>query len=177
MITLELVEPGWVRGPEDDPADRCAHGCVRLRVDDVPLVDPEEGQWAVSAAALFLLRTLSASHTAAGSVTDGNLLFPCCGHALFLAPDTRYGFVCVGCPNGVDVEVAHAAGRVELRRADGRYASVDRDAWHDAVCSFADEVEALYARSAPKVELDEGEDRDAWARFWDEWRSRRRANR
>jgi hypothetical protein len=63
MISLAAHELCWIKGGSDDPEDQCAHGKVALEIDGVSLVRPEDGEWTVSAAALFLLRTLTADHT------------------------------------------------------------------------------------------------------------------
>ena len=48
---------------KDDPSDLCAHSPVRFEIDGVSLLDPTEGDFTVSAAAIYLLRTLYRDHT------------------------------------------------------------------------------------------------------------------
>jgi hypothetical protein len=85
MISLAAHELCWIKGGSDDPEDQCAHGKVALEIDGVSLVRPEDGEWTVSAAALFLLRTLTADHTPERPVAEGSFSFPAvdsaCGSA------------------------------------------------------------------------------------------------
>src|SRR5438876_11685661 len=83
------------------PADLCAHSPVQLLVNGAPIVTPEAGDWTVSAAALFLLRTLTQTHNASSPVCDH--LFPCCGFTMYDvdAPDV----VVQGCLSGADFAV------------------------------------------------------------------------
>jgi hypothetical protein len=76
MITLVAQNLQWIRGVTDDPQDQCAHGQVEFSVNNTEFVKPEDGILTVSAAGLFLLRTLSHNHTSTDSVAEGNLLFP-----------------------------------------------------------------------------------------------------
>lgn len=170
MVTLELVDGGWVGGPDDDPVDQCAHGRVRLEAASVEFVCPEDGEWTVSAAGLFLLRALEEDHTRTSSVTDGNLLFPCCGNGVFPTPESRYGLVCIGCPSGLHIDVVHAGDAVLLTGAAGT-ASVTRIEWRRAVVGFCEQVQALYDNASSKDPL-QAEDEKGWALFWTEWRER-----
>jgi hypothetical protein len=171
MIILELVGPGWIREQDDDPSDQCAHGRVHLAVDEMTFIRPDDGEWAVSAAGLFLLRTLEEDHTLEDSVAEHNLLFPCCGHSVFEAASSRYGLVCIGCPGGCHIDVLHREGSVVLRGQAGE-AVVDETEWRSAVLRFCDQVQAFYDGASPKEELD-GEDGKGWKMFWAEWRTRR----
>jgi len=167
-LTLHLHDPQWVRGTADDPSDLCAHGRVELRVGDTVFVRPEDGVWTVSAAGLFLLRSVQADHPLQGKVLAANNLFPCCGFDVYL----YQGKLAVpGCPNGADVAVLHDGGRVRLSTA-GASAEVTLEAWRPAVLSFAREVEAFYSRCTPKGPAPEAEAREGWAEFWREWRER-----
>src|ERR1700722_169303 len=98
-VILQPVRLTWVKGLADDPHDLCAHGCVDFRIDDNILVDPDKGpKLTVSAAALYLLRTLSGSHTLNAPV--GEHLFPRCGHSMFKVPDSD-DVLLTGCDGGV----------------------------------------------------------------------------
>lgn len=87
MITLRPTNLHWMSADPDDVADTCAHSGVEFLVDDHVLVQPSDGDWAVSAAALLLLRTLSRPHTKTNPV--GDQLFPHCGRVICAAPDGR----------------------------------------------------------------------------------------
>jgi len=62
-IILRPTDLHWIGGAADDPTDLCAHSGVDFQIEDTVLIRPADGEYAVSAAALFLLRTLSKSHT------------------------------------------------------------------------------------------------------------------
>jgi hypothetical protein len=53
----------WINGSADDRADLCAHARVEFRTNGDVLIRPDDGIWTVSAAAVYLLRTLSRQHT------------------------------------------------------------------------------------------------------------------
>ena len=74
MIILRPTNLHWIDGTADDPSDLCAHSGVDFRIDDHVLIRPSNGEWAVSAIALFLLRTLSRPHTK--STQTGALFTP-----------------------------------------------------------------------------------------------------
>ena len=170
-VQLSPVDLRWIKGSEDDPADLCAHGDFEFRIDGDVLSDGSAGRGlTLSAAALYLLRTLSRSHTKAKPV--GDHLFPCCGHAMYDVPDQDDVVIC-GCPNGEDFEVDHreAGASVLVRGADGREWSVDRDSWRDAVFAFADAVSEFYARSSPKRPTPD--DAAGFRAFRGEWERRR----
>jgi hypothetical protein len=78
MLVLQPLNLRWISHAADDPADCCAHGDVVFRIGDDILLDETNGRdLTVSAAALYLLRTLSVPHSRAAPV--GDQLFPCCG--------------------------------------------------------------------------------------------------
>jgi hypothetical protein len=176
MLTLRATSINWLNGSPLSAGDLCAHGKVELRVDDATLVAPGQDDITLSAAALYLLRTLKDDHTPEDRVAEANLLFPCCGHAVF-KNNGRYGVVCVGCPNGVDVYVRHDDNRVILQRAgqDAQH-TVSLQEWRRAVLSFVVQVEQFYEtneRSEPST----AEDEEGWRLFWQEWQSRAGAAR
>lgn len=170
-IQLSPVHLRWIHGSDDDPADLCAHGDFEFRIDGDVLSDGSAGRGlTLSAAAMFLLRTLSRSHTKEEPV--GDHLFPCCGHAMYDVPD-HDEVVIVGCPNGEDFEVDHREGdsSVLVRAIGGREWSVDRDSWREAVFTFADAVSEFYARSSPKRPT--ADDAAGFQAFRSEWERRR----
>ena len=170
MLTLSTSDLCWINESPDDPKDQCAHGKVLMSVGDTVFADPAEGQWTVSAAALYLLRTIEDDHTPEDPVAESNFLFPCCG---FIAWEIegRYGVLCQGCNIGIDVWVRHVGSRVLLARGDA-VSEIEASDWSTAVRSFAREVEAFYSRCSLKREPDDELDRLGWRAFWSEWRSR-----
>ncbi len=171
-VTLRPVALSWVQGPADDPADLCAHGHVEFRIDDALLVDPMTGpNVTVSAAGLYLLRTLSRSHTKAQPV--GDHLFPHCGFAMFSVADQE-DVVVTGCVSGVDFEIIHGEqdSALLVRTERGQEFSLPRPAWTEAVHRFADLVAEFYRASAPKRPFDDLE-RAGFLSFSKEWERRR----
>ena len=139
MVILQPVNLRWIQGAADDPKDLCAHGDVLFRIGEDVLLDTDDGKdLTVSAAALYLLRTLSVPHTTAAPV--GDHLFPCCGFAMWDVPDQEDVVLC-GCPNGEDFEVLHDVdARVVVRRTNGDPWRIGWPEWRAAVFSFADRV-------------------------------------
>ncbi|HYH63302.1 MAG TPA: hypothetical protein VD866_01245 [Urbifossiella sp.] len=150
MITLRPVNLRWIQGAADDPLDLCAHGEVEFRIGCDVLLDPTAmKEVTVSAAALYLLRTLATPHTRADPV--GDHLFPCCGFAMYEVDGQQDVVVC-GCPNGEDFEVLHrvdGAG-VVVRAADGREWFCLWPDWRAAVFTFADAVSTFYGKCSSK---------------------------
>ena len=166
-FVLRLLSLRWLDTlpPEED---RCAHGRVVVQLGGAVLSNEEE-EWAVSAAALCLLRTLAADHTPERPVCEH--LLPCCGHTMW--PDeTGADVLLLGCPNGVDWQVEHALGQVQLTAA-GETVRVPFADYRAQVLGFADQVEAFYQGSAPKQVPADADDAQGYERFWAEWHRRR----
>ncbi|HSM93533.1 MAG TPA: hypothetical protein VLT47_11665 [Anaeromyxobacteraceae bacterium] len=170
-MVLRPIGLSWIKGAADDPADLCAHGHVEFRVEEHVLIDPATGpEVTVSAAALYLLRTLSKAHTKAEPV--GEQLFPCCGFAMYDIAGQDDVLV-VGCPSGLDFEILHAENEtvIVVRAGDGREFRVAWSAWVEAVYRFCDLVAEFYAKSSPKKPS--ADDVVGFTRFTAEWRRRR----
>jgi hypothetical protein len=118
MIILRANSLRWINGPADDPTDLCAHADIEFAIGDEVLLDAITGaNLTASAAALFLLRTLERSHTAADPVAEH--LFPCCGFAMWEREDSPD--VCVtGCGSGANFDVRHSTEGVSIRTTDER---------------------------------------------------------
>ncbi|EKV03909.1 hypothetical protein Lepto7375DRAFT_6229 [Leptolyngbya sp. PCC 7375] len=58
MISLQLLHPHWIKNNGDDPSDHCAHGSIELVIDETQFISESDGEWTVSAAALFLRKTV-----------------------------------------------------------------------------------------------------------------------
>jgi hypothetical protein len=163
-VVLQPTTLHWIQGSADDPADLCAHGGVRFELGDEVLLDGSR-EYTVSAAALYLLRTLHRAHTTADPV--GDQLFPCCGFAMYDVggPDVAI----VSCPNGDDFEVLHdqSANRVIVRSRDRSW-GVPMEDWRVAVFGFADLVMAFYDACTQKAPV--AEDGPGFERFLEEWR-------
>jgi hypothetical protein len=172
MIVLRPTDMCWI---DDDPTDQCAHGRVVFTIDSIPFASGEDAEdITVSAAALFLLRTLTHDHTAARPVAEESQLFPHCG---FTAYDVsgRFPVLVMGCNVGVDPEVVHSDGTVTVRSKDGQEATVTEAQWRDAVLGFVNEVQSLYDTSPPRMPFNGNTEDEGWRAFWAEWRDRKAA--
>lgn len=152
--------------------DLCAHGAVAVEIGGEHFERDDEADWCVSAAALFLLRTLTRNHTPSSPV--GDQLIPCCGHTMYVVTGEEDVEIQT-CITGLNWEVHHLANTVLLRTENGTEEYVSSDEWKHTVFQFADTVEDLYKRSLPK-EPDNSYEAAAYAAFQAEW-SRRRGKR
>ncbi len=173
MITLQAIDLCWVSDGDGAINDQCAHGLCSFIVDDVKFIVPDDGEWTLSATALYLLRTLELNHQAEAKVAESNFLFPCCAFSA-RAGIGKFSVVCCGCNIGLDVWVSHKDGEVELTSNKGSLI-VSRKDWAAAVTQFADQITRFYENSAPKEHIKDAHDREGWAAFWDEYNQRRSA--
>jgi hypothetical protein len=148
--------------------DLCVHGGAVVRVDDVVLVDDTTEEWALSAGALYLLRTLEHDHTPDSPVAEH--LLPHCGHAMYAETNSE-DVTIVGCPHGRNWRVVHEESSVVLDFDGGLRVTVPRADWRDAVVHFADAVQEFYATSEPKAPMDQV-DATGFAAFQKEWKRR-----
>lgn len=169
-FSIEASDLHWIHGTEDDPRDICLHGSAETRIGGRTLAYDDV---AVSAAGLYLLKTLTEDHCAG----EGSQMLPHCGH--FLVPDEAGESVTnVGCDNGVDWTVRHEGDDVILELADGTAERLPLAAYREEVFRFADGIEAYY-RSCAEKQFGKGEDfeKQAYRVFWKEWRRRRNGGR
>ncbi len=171
MITLKPTRLHWLKDNGfDDPSDLCAHSPVHFEIDGKTIMDGTDVDTTVSAAAIYLLRTLERDHTRETRV--GEHLFPCCGHAMFDTGDDDV-LIC-GCPNGTDLSLSHHAdGTVCLTANDGSVYTVYESEWRETVRAFSDLVRQFYCRSLPKTPAKS--DIDGYAKMMAEWDRRRSA--
>jgi len=126
-MLLHVLNLHWLDHVPDQN-DLCAHGNVLVQIGAETLSDVERGDWCISAAALYLLRTLTADHTRNTPV--GEYLIPCCGHAMY-EQTTSNDVLIIGCANGVDWDVHHQDDRVILRTHSGTEEHIARDRWQE----------------------------------------------
>ena len=159
----------WIRDG-DRTDDLCAHGIVTVRIGDHLMGGSGEGSFTVSAAALYLLRTLTRNHTKSDPVAEH--LVPCCGHFMIpLDEGHEDDVLIIGCNHGIDWEVMHTGDHVSLI-ADVVAVTMPLTDWAEAVRTFSDTVQAFYDRSAPK--LPGTDDAAGYEAFRREWTRRRR---
>ncbi len=166
MLSITPCNLRWLE-TEIESHDLCCHGGVTISTAGSVLVDQANANWTLSAAALYLLRTLEADHVVEPKVCDH--MFPCCGH-VFIPVENGGGVVVVGCPNGFDFDVRHCADGVRLRFEGADEVLVPEAEWRSAVIRFADIIERFYASSDEKTPQ---VDADGYRAFWLEWRDRR----
>jgi hypothetical protein len=169
VITLFPKSIHWLNGSADDPDDLCAHSSVEFRIDGETLIRPEDGIWTVSAAALYLLRTLSKSHTKSAPLTE--YLFPCCGNSMIEVEGCEDVLI-IGCNGGLDFEVVHVGTEICVTAADGSVHQIVGSDWKQAVCQFSDAVHAFYVSASPKRPQDDC-DQKGFQKFLSEWTRRR----
>ena len=176
IFNIDLLKIHWLDN-FDDPDDRCAHGKIRVTIDNEIVInnsdDPNEW-WTLSATALHLLRTLESNHTKTNPVAA--CLVPGEGHHIdhhendpIVHIETAYPMVA-----GHNWWVTHTDNKVQLVTESGHSISIPFDDYKQQVLAFADKVEAFYNNSKPKNLPDNKYDRDAYNKFWTEWKSRRK---
>jgi len=169
-MILQLLDLHWLaHGVEQ--YDLCAHGCVTIQIGPETLATQSDGDWCVSAAALYLLRTLTADHTAQAPV--GEHLIPHCGHEMYTQIASADVLI-MGCPSGVNWDVLHQQGAVILRTATGAEEYLSENVWQQHVIGFSDTVADFYAASLPKTPTNVYESA-SYAAFQAEWQRRREA--
>ena len=95
----------WINGETDDPEDLCLHGHAVARIAG----ETVEFDCAVSAAALYLLKSLTEDHL----LGQGEQFFPCCGF-FCIADEAGENVEIVGCDNGADWTLRHEEENVRL---------------------------------------------------------------
>lgn len=173
MVILKTTNLTWANGQLDDPEDMCAHGNIHFQIGSDILVKPDDGEWTVSASALYLLRTLEKSHTFKSPLFDH--LFPCCGFNMFNVQGEENVVIC-GCPNGIDFEIIHIYQEVVIRNTSKPLTiyKIPMSVWSDAVIAFSSNIRAFYEQSSPK-QPDNSEDKDGYNKFIQEWNFRHEA--
>ena len=78
MIEIKAYDLHWLNRVEDNPNDLCAHGSVAITIDEQRFVPEDE--YCVSAAAVYLLRTLDEGYEKSD---QDEQLIPHCGHSMF----------------------------------------------------------------------------------------------
>jgi hypothetical protein len=174
-VTLRSEDLHWMDRAIDNPSDQCVHGEVELAVDETVFVTPSGGDWNLTAAGLFLLRTLTDNSSSSHSVCEDNFLIPCCGFNPWVVEGGRYPLLIQGCNRGINIFVEHQTGAVRLTSSDGKEAVTTSDQWCTAVLRFTAEIEAWYAQNPPRTAPEDEHDAQGWQALWQEWKSRRKA--
>lgn len=163
MFNIDVSNMYWIT-KEDDPEDLSAHGDMAATIGD----ERFEYTGTVSAAAIYLLKTLTENHL----FGEDNLMMPCCGHEMIATENFTVVHI-LGCPNGIDWEVTHTDDKIKIKTETGNEVFVDYEDYREQVFNFADKVEAFYASSRKKFLPEDEFDRDGYIALWNEWNIRR----
>ena len=162
MFKLEILEKYWLPGQPEE-TDLCLHGTVRVQIGD----DVLEDEVCLSAAALHLLRSVTEEH----QPDELAKLFPIDGFCW--TPDGEGSIYLGGCPNGgFDGYVTHEDDVVRIALEELPAVQIPLTEYQAKVFAFADQVEAFFRQSKPKVAIGEL-DKLWYPLFWEEWRRRR----
>ena len=151
----------WITGAPDDPGDKCLHGHVTVTIGGKTF----EADGTVSAAALYLLKSLTEDHIPSDCELQ---MVPCCGH-FYIANEDLTEVTIIGCDTGLDWTIRHDCRTVLLTAPDGTEAAVPYADYLYKVCRFADKVKQYYDQCSPKVIRDDEFDRNGYTAFWNEW--------
>lgn len=163
---IDAAELCWIDGSADNADDLCLHGHAVVYIGNERL----EFDAAVSATALYLLKTLTEDHI----INTDIQMLPCCGH--FYIPDKNLENVIIsGCGNGIDWTVKHSGEDVILILESGVGVTVTLKEYKQEVYRFADKIENYYKLCSPKNVPDNEFRRNGYIAFWNEWHRRRNA--
>lgn len=177
-FAIDITEHHWL-AHVDPEQDLCSHGRVFVRVDGQPFVSPDDGEFTLSATALYLLRTLEQDHSPENQV--GDHLLPCCGHVLIAPSEGSTDVLVLGCPSGIDWSVSHQRNSVRLHDLRGHpaldgarsvNATIPVEQYRETVAEFASAVWSLFAGSPKRIT--DSEDRRGYATFNEEFQRRLR---
>ena len=162
QIILESLH--WIKNDGmDDPDDLCLHGHIFVVIGE----DAIECDATISAAGLYLLRTLTENHI----IHDGEAMLPHCGNSM-IANDDLSAVDIFGCPNGIDWSVIHEADKIRLITEMGKETLIGFKEYSEEVFAFADKIKSYYDKCQPKNIPSMETERDGYVAFWNEWNRR-----
>jgi hypothetical protein len=169
---IKILKCHWIQEDNpDDKEDLCLHGKIFIRIGDEILSDFESGSWTLSAASLFLLRTLKMDYK---PDDFENLLIPCCGH--FIIAEENKPVAVLGCPSGIEWTIKHIGdGLVKHISNNGSEAIITEEEYRKVVLDFADEVEQFYIDN-PRILPDDEFNLQGYNGFWKDWKELRNGN-
>ena len=173
MIIIEPRKMHWICNAVDDEKDLCAHGAIYFEVNNHTLVDETDGEFTVSAGALFLLRTLEKDYIKEDM--SYNEIFPCCGFSM-IDDEHSDNVLILGCPFGIDFDVLHRHNKVIIIFKDKKYRVSEKE-WRNAILRFSDMVKAYYNICSPKIVGTDKSDIAGYELFLAEWDRRVKAAR
>ena len=169
---IKILKCHWIKEDNpDDKEDLCLHGKIFIRIGDEVLSDFESGSWTLSAASLFLLRTLKMDYK---PDDFENLLIPCCGH--FIIAEENKPVAVLGCPSGIEWTIKHIGdGLVKHISNNGSEVIITDEEYRKVVLDFADEVEQFYIDN-PRILPDDEFNLQGYNGFWKDWKELRNGN-
>ena len=167
IFQIDVDSMEWIDGTKDNAEDLCLHGSVSVQMGDYK----NRVDCTVSAAALYLLKTLSRNHEEDKEIQ----LLPCCGHAIISKEADENGEICdvlPGCDYGLDWSVMHDGDFVRLIVAGEEKAVVPFEQYKMQVFQFADKVSAFYDSAPPRYIHNDFKDLDykGFMAFKAEWK-------
>ena len=164
---IKIIRQHWIKDDgQDDNEDLCSHGKVYIRIGTEELSTEESGSLCLSAAGLYLLRSLE-QDCDLGQFS--NQLVPCCGH--FMIPDENGAnyVVIMGCPSGVDWKIKHRNEEVIFESQKGTKGKLTFEDYKEKVLDFTREIENFYGKPEDKIVPDDGFYKNGFSQFWAEW--------
>ena len=169
---LKILRQHWIQDDEnDDNNDLCSHGEVYLKLGNEELSTKDTGSWTLSAAGLYLLRSLEQD---CELYEFSNQLLPCCGFSIFPSGETENSVDILGCPNGIDWKISHKNGMVFFESEKGNKAELPFVEYKSMVLEFINEVEEFYGNPKNKVIPKDELEKDGFNQFWAEWNKRKK---
>ncbi|MDR2904779.1 MAG: hypothetical protein LBU73_02345 [Helicobacteraceae bacterium] len=168
-LEIKVLDMHWVdENNPNDKKDLCLHGKLFIRIGNEILSDFEDGSWTLSAASLFLLRTLKMDY----NINDfENFLIPCCGYDMIA--EENEPFLVLGCATGIEWTIQHTKdGFVKHISQKGSEVKITEEEYRKIVFEFADKVEQFYKDHPRILPADEFYLR-GYNGFWREWRKMR----
>ena len=161
MFFISAYDLHWMENT-NETEDLCLHGHVIVKIGD----ESFEYNATVSSTALYLLKSLKEEHI----INQQNQMLPCCG--FFMIPNKDLSKVDIlGCPNGIDWSVRHENDKIILITESGAITEIPQTQYRETVFAFADQIEAFYKSSSPKVLPNDDFERNGYIAFWNEWNS------
>jgi hypothetical protein len=166
QFDIQILDLHWIKN-EDDPTDLCAHGHVKVKIANEIIASKDSLDIAVSSTALYLMRSIENDYKKGDFSSQ---LLPCCGH-FFMASEIANFVTIIGCPNGIDWTIIHKDDlTIKHISESGQEATIDKESYKKLVFKFADQVEAFYKESIPKIIPTDEFDKNGYLAFWNEWK-------
>ncbi len=164
MIELKALNLHWLENIKSEE-DLCAHSTVYLKIGNRIVSDESLGDFTVSAATYYLLKTIKENHEGKAAIQ----LIPHCGTIWELSYENE--LVMIGCDFGINWMISHTQDKVAHKFED-EIIETDFDEWREVVCNFSDDVLKFYEISSPKI-FEGEEDKNAFELFMKEWKKLR----